>query len=200
MIFVTVGSELPFDRLIRAVDEWAGRTGRDDVVAQIGCGAETPKHIDFVETLDPASYRDHCWGASTIIGHAGMGTILTALEMARPLLVMPRRAKFMETRNDHQVATAKHFTQSTHIVAAMDEIALTAALELVDDLPVPQRINSFASLDLLESVRAFISGAPMPSLQPSLTSERDVLPFEAPLTHLDQDLKVSSDSEHRRAA
>jgi hypothetical protein len=33
MIFVTVGTQGQFDRLIRTVDEWAGGHGRTDVFA-----------------------------------------------------------------------------------------------------------------------------------------------------------------------
>ena len=43
--------------------------------------------------------------AAAIVAHAGMGTILTALETGKRLLVMPRRAALGEHRNDHQLAT-----------------------------------------------------------------------------------------------
>ena len=48
MIFVTVGTQLAFDRMIKAVDEWAGARGRTDVFAQVGPAAQahptpTPK-------------------------------------------------------------------------------------------------------------------------------------------------------------
>lgn len=36
MIFVTVGTQVQFDRLIRTVDEWAGARARSDIFAQIG--------------------------------------------------------------------------------------------------------------------------------------------------------------------
>ena len=35
LIFVTVGAQMSFDRLIGWVDDWAVAVGRDDVVAQI---------------------------------------------------------------------------------------------------------------------------------------------------------------------
>ena len=38
MIFVTVGTDSPFDRLMQVVDEWAAASGRTDVFAQIGEG------------------------------------------------------------------------------------------------------------------------------------------------------------------
>jgi len=43
--FATVGSQEPFDRLIRAVDEWAVLHGRSDVFAQIGDSTYCPEHI-----------------------------------------------------------------------------------------------------------------------------------------------------------
>ncbi len=38
MILVTVGTDGPFDRLIRIVDDWACRNNRSDIFAQIGDG------------------------------------------------------------------------------------------------------------------------------------------------------------------
>ena len=32
MIFLTIGSHEPFDRLVRYVDEWCAERGRDDAV------------------------------------------------------------------------------------------------------------------------------------------------------------------------
>ena len=42
-----------------------------------------------------------------MLAHAGMGSILTALEFNKPLVVMPRRGHLAETRNDHQFDTAQ---------------------------------------------------------------------------------------------
>ncbi len=56
--------------------------------------------------------------ATAIVAHAGMGTILTALEMGKPLLVMPRRAALGEHRNDHQLATASRFAELGRVKVA----------------------------------------------------------------------------------
>ena len=45
MILVTVGSQLPFDRLVRAVETWARAAGRTDVVFQVGDGGH--RHDGF---------------------------------------------------------------------------------------------------------------------------------------------------------
>jgi UDP-N-acetylglucosamine transferase subunit ALG13 len=105
VIFVTVGSSEPFDRLVRAVDEWAGLRGRSDVFAQIGHSDYQPKHIQCSKFLDPSEFRTRFNNAQFVVAHAGMGSIITALEIGKPIVVMPRRAHLGETRSDHQVAT-----------------------------------------------------------------------------------------------
>ena len=110
MIFLTVGTQLPFDRLVAAVDAWARARGRADVFGQIsdpGPSGYRPRHFDWAADLDPAEFEARFRAASHIVGHAGMGTIIGALGQAKPLLVMPRRAHLGEQRNDHQFATVK---------------------------------------------------------------------------------------------
>ena len=62
-----------------------------------------------------------------------MGTILTALELGKPLLVMPRRAALGEHRNDHQLATVRRFAELGSVEVALDESEL--ALKLDDLAP-----------------------------------------------------------------
>lgn len=91
MIFATVGSQEPFDRLIRAVDEWARARGRSDVFAQIGNSTIRPRHIEFTNFLEPADFNRVIREATIIVAHAGMGSIISALEIGKPIVVMPRR-------------------------------------------------------------------------------------------------------------
>ncbi len=57
MIFVTVGAQMPFDRLVRSVDRWAAAEQRSNVFAQISTGSWIPQHIQWTEFLTPAEYR-----------------------------------------------------------------------------------------------------------------------------------------------
>jgi hypothetical protein len=52
VIFVAVGTQLPFDRLIGAVDKWAASRGRNDVHAQIASGV-APSHVSYDRHLTP---------------------------------------------------------------------------------------------------------------------------------------------------
>ena len=158
MIFVTVGSADPFDRLIRAVDEWAGTRGRKDVFAQIGNSRYEARHIEAVQFLSPSEFRERVRAAHLIVAHAGMGSIITALEAGKPIIVMPKWAKLGEHRNDHQVATAKRFGRKQGIIVANDENDLVSKLDREQLLSAPATVLSGASPELISVVRTFING------------------------------------------
>ncbi len=159
MIFVTVGQINRFDRLVRAVDTWAGDTGRADVFAQVGEGGYTPQHCESVELLGPDVFREKIRESELVISHAGMGTILNVMQAGTPMLVMPRLARFHETRNDHQIASARAFRERGGIAVAADEPELREMLDDLETLIAPtRRIGASASDTLLTSIRSFIDG------------------------------------------
>jgi len=158
VIFVTVGAQMPFDRLVRAVDAWAQARGRRDVFAQIGPTDWRPAHIEHERFLDPPRFRERVAGARAIVAHAGMGSILTALEMGKPIVVLPRRGDLRETRNDHQVATARRLEALGRVRAAYDENQLTDLLDRIDEMSGTGSIRGCASDELLDAIRGFIHG------------------------------------------
>jgi len=161
VIFVTVGAQMPFDRLVQAMDAWAARVGRRDVFAQIGATRLRPRNIEFTDFLDADQFRARVASASLVVAHAGMGSILTALEMGKPILVLPRRADLLETRNDHQLATATRFEAQGRIAVAYDVDQLQAKLDNLAMLRPSAPIASHASLELLEAIRTFVHCPPM---------------------------------------
>jgi UDP-N-acetylglucosamine transferase subunit ALG13 len=160
VIFVTVGAQMPFDRMVRAVDEWAAARGVNDVFAQIGPTDWRPRHIAWTQFLEAAEFKKKAQEASVLVAHAGMGSILTALEMGRPILVMPRRGDLRETRNDHQVATAKRFLELGRVAVAFDEHEMAGKLDEIGRLSATERISPYASDGLIAAVRGAIHGSP----------------------------------------
>ena len=156
MIFVTVGTQLPFDRLVRAVDEWAGESAAPAVFAQIGETPYRPAHMEWAQYLPADQFRRRVAAASLIVSHAGMGNLLAALEAQKPLIVMPRRAALNEIRNDHQLATIKWLRQLPGVTVAEDVAELAATLR-AGDWPAPEALRSEASPELLAAVRDFIN-------------------------------------------
>ncbi|MEL6218865.1 MAG: glycosyltransferase [Pseudomonadota bacterium] len=164
MIFLTLGTQLPFDRLVAALDAWCGETGRGaEVVAQVpepgtggGAGSYRPRNFTPVAHLPPAEHRAAFEAAEVVVSHAGMGTIITALSLSKPLIVMPRRADLREHRNDHQQATARHFGTRPGVFVAESAEALATLLADIPALATGKRLGAYAEPTLIEAVRAEI--------------------------------------------
>lgn len=156
MIFVTVGHQIPFDRMVRLVDEWAGRTRRRDVYAQIGETDYCPKHIAFEKYLSRSQFDACLERCSRVVAHAGVGTIIQAIFKQKPLLVLPRLSSLRETRSDHQVGTAKHFAAQGQLLAAFDDTEFLAALDRLEAFTPRGGVGLQASPELLARIQAFL--------------------------------------------
>ena len=160
MIFVTVGTQLAFDRMVRVIDEWAGSTTpAPEVFAQIGPSELVPQHIEHKAFIEPSEFVERARAAEAIVAHAGMGSILTALTYGKPIVIMPRRADLGEQRNDHQLSTAARFKGRPGVFVANDETELPAILDSLNDLHAAEPIPPFASPSLIKTIRDFIDKA-----------------------------------------
>jgi len=162
MIFVTVGTQLPFDRMISTIDVWAVQTGRTDVFAQTGPSQYKPRAIQCAAFLPADECRLKIEQAELIIAHAGMGSIITALELGKPILVMPRRCDLNEHRNNHQISTAIKLHEQGRIHVAMDEKELAERLTNIDSITSRCQVNRQASPQLLQALSDFVTRGKVP--------------------------------------
>ena len=156
-IFVTVGTDQHFDRMVKIIDQWAANNPTQEIFAQIGDTNYQPPHIKHSKFLAPQEFVEHVKSASLIIGHAGMGTILTALKHQKPILVMPKLASLGEHRNEHQTATAKHLSDQGKVNVAFDEHALVEALDNLKELAATARVRAYASTSLTDKIASLIA-------------------------------------------
>lgn len=154
MIFVTIGTQLPFDRLIRIIDKLAPQLD-EEIVAQVYKCGFSPQNIKTVDFLAPDEFNVLFDKARLIISHAGMGTILSALQKDKPIIVFPRIAAMGEHRNEHQLATARKFKEMGSVNVAMNEEELTTML-LNREQTTLQHIGNSASPSLIQSIQKFI--------------------------------------------
>ncbi|MEO0402560.1 MAG: glycosyltransferase [Pseudomonadota bacterium] len=156
MIFVTVGTQMPFDRLVMAVDAWA--EGRPDVeaFAQIGPG-RAPTHMPHTATLTPSAFSSRFARAKLVIAHAGTGSVLAAMEHDVPIIIVPRSAALGEHRDDHQMATAKHFAGRAGVHVVTDTSDLGGAINQLLTMPrVGAKGAAQADPNLLSTIRQVI--------------------------------------------
>lgn len=154
MIFATIGTQAPFDRFIKMLDELAPQMD-EEIVAQTYNGAYKAQNIKTVDFLPPDVFNDYFKRARLIVSHAGMGTIISALTMNKPIIVMPRLASLGEHRNDHQMATAMRLDELGYIHVAYDKKQLEELLLNTDVKPLRQ-IGERASRSLIASLSEYI--------------------------------------------
>lgn len=157
-VFVSVGSMMPFDRLTRAMDEWAAQHPEVPVEIQIGKGAYEPRHARWVRKLPLADYQLRVSGCALFVAHCGMGSIIAAIEAGKPILMLPRLAAQGEHNNDHQLATARNIgvRPGLHVAADEADLKARASALLGADAPPPAPISRFADPGFTARIRAFI--------------------------------------------
>lgn len=128
MILVTVGTQLPFDRLIQAMDMMAPALPHP-VFAQTGKGRYVPLNMEWAASVNASAFDAMAANAAVIVSHAGTGTILLAQKLHKPVVVLARRAVLGEHRNDHQVATAEQMTGRPGVYVAREESELGLVIE-----------------------------------------------------------------------
>jgi UDP-N-acetylglucosamine transferase subunit ALG13 len=102
----------------------------DEVVAQIG---ETPEiaapGMQCVQYMSYNEIRAHMRAAQCVICHAGVGTILTALDLGHTPIVVPRLQARGEHVDDHQLQLATQLSGRGLILCYRDGDSLEAMVE-----------------------------------------------------------------------
>src|SRR5579863_2924039 len=129
MIFVTVGSMFPFERLIRSMDDWTSQHPEQQVIAQIGGGNYEPRHMGWHRIIAPNEYKKTVQACQVIVAHAGTGSVFTASEFRKPIVLLPRRAAQREHTTDHQLDTANWLEGRPGIFVAWSENDLERSIE-----------------------------------------------------------------------
>ena len=132
MIFVTVGTHtLHFDRLILAAEAYAETTD-EEVVIQSGSSQRQLRSARAYPFLSTSKMHELSSEARVIVMHAGVGSIMTALDAPGRLVLAPRRKKHNEHIDDHQLELAS-VLERRGIAACLLEITpetLRSAIEL----------------------------------------------------------------------
>ncbi len=169
MIFVTVGTQLPFDRLIRLVDAIApDLPGR--VFAQTGNGKFQPANMDWRSTLSPQDFKRIMRSARIVVGHAGIGTVLNARLLRKPMILFPRRAMLGEHRNDHQLATTRTLAGRPGIAIALNDADLRSLLLDPHKIGLPHHSNASSGEELKAALSEYLAKFPRRARNPLLES------------------------------
>jgi len=159
MIFATVGTQLPFPRLVHYLRHLVDHQ-RHEVFAQTidqSYEYQSRGRLICVKSLDPQSFDEHFAEARVVISHAGIGSIISASRFQKPIILVPRRAELNEHRNDHQADTAMRFMNATGIYIANTEAQIQ---DLCQGRLEARPALSPASSNLIAGIRTFILRGP----------------------------------------
>ena len=156
MIFVTIGSMFPFDRMVRAMDAWAAEQA-EEILAQIGAGSFEPRHMAWVRRLERPDYAAAVARSRMVVAHAGVGSVVSAGEQGKPIVVLPRRAGLGEHTSDHQVQTIGWLRGKPGVQVADSEADLPACIAAAAAAAAAgERIAATADPAFIACIRRFI--------------------------------------------
>ncbi len=157
MIFVTAGTQFPFDRMIKAIDELAPELDQE-IIAQALPGKYIPKNFKLNALIPADEFSKLVAESSLLVAHAGIGAIISAMLKSKRLIVMPRSGDMGEHRNNHQIDTAHRFEELGYINVAWDETMLKSMIKNPPQTSL-KPIGNEASKELIACVNDFILGA-----------------------------------------
>lgn len=149
MIFVTVGSTMPFDPLIKAIDEQVAKgIVTEPVICQIGNGSYTPTHCEHFRFRE--SIKELIDEASIVITHGGTGTVTSLIK---------QRKRFIAVSNamgadDHQAVFLSKLASISNIIWTDDPAKVTALFSESKKISPSQLITP----SLVADLKAYIEG------------------------------------------
>ena len=125
MVFVTIGThDQEFIRLLKRLDKIQPKL-KEKIIIQKGYSKYVPKNCEsfkFEESLE-RYYKK----ARIVISHGG-SSAWEMLRYKKPLIIVPRQAKFKEHINDHQVEFSQFLEEKTGVKVIYNINNLTAEL------------------------------------------------------------------------
>lgn len=126
MIFVTIGTHPDqFDRLIRRIDEIAPKI-KEEIIIQRGFTKYAPKNVKYFDFTDKID--DYYKKARLVIAQSATSLIEFVLKYGKPVITVPREAKYKEHINDHQVEFAEYFSKKSGVLMIRNMKDLTPEL------------------------------------------------------------------------
>lgn len=156
MIFVMLGSQkFQFNRLLKTLDDLIeSNVITEEVFAQVGYSDYVPHNFKCRKFFDHKELADIIHKADIIITHGGSGSIIGAVKNGKKTIAVPRKAKYKEHVDDHQIQIIQQFSKQNLICACEDCDQLAEALEVVRKTEYESYQSN--TYDIIDSIIEFI--------------------------------------------
>lgn len=130
-ILIILGTQkFQLNRLLREIDELIGQGKiQGEVFAQIGESDYVPRNYGYTKFLSQSEFEEKIKKSTIVITHAGVGTIITALEYEKKVIVYPRLAKYGEHVDDHQCEIGSAFAARGYVLCCNETDSLESKLK-----------------------------------------------------------------------
>ncbi len=156
MIFVVLGTQkFPCNRLLEAIDKLVEKgIIREDVFAQKGCSDYEPQNYRFTDFLTKDEFERYVEECSLLITHSGVGTILSAMNHHKPIIVYPRLKKYKEHVDNHQLDIATAFSKKNLVLMCGEDDDLGQLIEKSRNFPFGTYVSQRECV--LQTIRSYI--------------------------------------------
>lgn len=156
MILVTLGTQdKQFKRLLDIVQKEIDKGNiKDKVIVQAGYTKYKSNDMEIFDLIDTDELSKLTSQCDIIITHGGVGSIITALEKNKKVIVAPRLAKYSEHINDHQLQITDNFSKKGYILPLYEENDLGEILKKAEKFK-PNKFKSNTN-NMIKLISKFI--------------------------------------------
>lgn len=156
MIFAAVGSQkFQFNRLLRELDSLVENGDiPEKLFVQTGWSDYVPQNYGFEKFVGKEEFERLIDQAEIVIAHGGIGTVMAAIKVGKPVIIYPRLKKYNEHVDDHQLEAARALADENYALCCCEGDNLA-------DLIIKSRTHKFkkySSSDVLlvKEIEAYI--------------------------------------------
>jgi UDP-N-acetylglucosamine transferase subunit ALG13 len=114
--------------------------------------------MPYARLVTRREFTEKMLSADMIVAHAGMGSVISAMEMGKPVVLVPRVFEWGEHTTDHQMATARWLEgrPGIHVCMRDEDLGATIA-HVLEQQQTGEAMPRAAPEPFIQKIRDFIA-------------------------------------------
>lgn len=156
MVLVLLGTQNnSFHRLLEEIEKnIEDGTIKEQVIVQAGYTKFKSNNMEIFDLIPKEKLEKYQEEANYIITHGGVGSIIESLKKGKKIIAVPRKQKYGEHVNDHQIDIVQTFNEKGYLIGLNDVEELKDAIKKIDDFK-PRKYEQNNEL-MLKTIEDFI--------------------------------------------